>query len=110
MAKCGLDFGRLRHRVELHSATTTRDGYGQPKETFAKYADVWASIEPVTMSEKIKSEQLKGERTHKITIRYNANVDRTDRIIFGSRTFEIVEILNPQERNRIMEFECKEVV
>jgi SPP1 family predicted phage head-tail adaptor len=102
--------GDMRHRVELHAVTEARDGYGQPVETFAKHSDAWASIEPISMSEKIKSEQIKGERTHKITIRYNSAVVRTDRVIYGTRTFEIVGIVNPEERNALMQLDCKELV
>lgn len=109
MAKCGINPGQLRHRVELHSATVARDSYGQPKETFAKYADAWASITPLSMKERTFAEQLQGERTHLVTVRYNSSIDITDRVIFGTRTFEIVSILNPEERNHLLQMECKEI-
>jgi len=110
MDKCGLNPGRLRHRVELHAATTTRDGYGQPKETFAKYADVWASIESLSGREFVQAEQVNGEITHKVIIRHQSDLVRTDRIIYGTRIFEIVRILNIEERGRYQELECKERV
>jgi SPP1 family predicted phage head-tail adaptor len=110
MDKCGLNFGQLRHRVELHSPAVTRDAYGQPKETFTKYADAWAKVEPLSMKEQVQNEQVMGERTHRITIRFNEDVDRKDRVVFGSRTFEIVSIVNPDERNRVLELISKEVV
>lgn len=109
MAKCGMNPGEFRHRVELHSPTTARDSYGQPIETFAKYADVWAKIEPMSMRERTYAEQLQGERTHLVTVRYSVSIDRTHRIIFGARTFEIVSILNPEERRAVLQIECKEI-
>lgn len=110
MEQCGLNPGRLRHRIELHSAASARDSYGQPVETFTKYADAWASIVPMTGREQVQNEQVKGDLTHKVLIRYNAAVNRTDRVIFGIRTLEIVYVINIEERGRYMELQCKELV
>jgi SPP1 family predicted phage head-tail adaptor len=100
----------MRHRIALQSPTVARDAYGQPIETFATYATVWAAIQPLSMRERLQSEQLEGERSHRITIRYNSSIGRTHRALFGSRIFEIVSILNNDERNATMELLCKEVV
>ena len=110
MGKCtGLEPGSLRHRIELQHATATRNAYGEPIEAFATYATVWAAVEPLSMRERVQAEQMKAQRTHKITIRYLSGVVVTDRVVFGSRTFEVVSFLNHEERNYMMILECKEV-
>ena len=101
--------GRLRHRIELHSPTASRDSYGAQTETYAKYATVWGRIEPLRGLELIHAQEVQLETTHKCTIRYNSSVDGKDRIIFGTRTFEITSIINPEERNKYLEMWCKEV-
>jgi len=101
--------GRLRHRVELHSATTTRNSYGEAVDTWASYASVWAGIEPLRSDEITNAQQVQAEITHKVIIRYNSSVAETHRVIYGTRTLEIVSIINMNEQNIYQELMCKEV-
>jgi len=101
--------GKLRHRVELHSATAAQDAYGESIDTFASFATVWASVEPLQGRELEHAQQISAETNHKVTIRYNSTVTEAHRVIFGSRTLEITAIINPQERNEYQDLFCKEI-
>jgi SPP1 family predicted phage head-tail adaptor len=102
--------GPLRKQLSMQSRSTAEDSYGQPTETFTEYKVVWGSINPVSGSEIISGQQQSGEITHKVNIRHNTSVVITDRVVFESRTFEIIFIRNVQERNHWQELLCKEVV
>ena len=102
--------GPLRKQLSLRSRSTTKDDYGQGTETFTEYKVVWGSVDPASGSEIISGQQQSGEITHKIKTRHNTSVVITDRIVFDSRTFEIIFIRNVQERNHWQELLCKEVV
>ncbi len=101
--------GKLRHRVELHSATAEQDTYGESIDTYASYATVWASVEPLQGRELEHAQQISAETNHKVIIRYNSSVASEHRVIFGSRTLEITAIINPQERNEYQILMCKEI-
>lgn len=101
--------GKLRHRVELHSASTDRSDYGEQTETWSKYDTVWASIEPLQGRELMHAQQISAEITHLARMRYNSSAATEHRVIFGARTLEIISIINPEERNREMVLMCKEV-
>ena len=92
--------GPLRHRATIQSYAKTRDAYGAEVETWSDFADVWASIEPLIGREYMAAKQLTADVSHKIRIRYIEGLSPTMRVVFGTRTFEIVSIINVQERNK----------
>lgn len=102
--------GTLRHRVALHSLTTTRDDYGEPIETWVAAATIWARVSPGQGRELISAQQVNAELTHQVEMRYRPEVTTTRRVIHKGRTLEIVSIINPDERNKNMILLCKELV
>jgi SPP1 family predicted phage head-tail adaptor len=100
--------GKLRHLIELQSSATTTDAVGQQVKTWTTYATVWAWVRPMSGREVMSSQQAVGEITHKVTIRYDDSIAVTDRILFGTRIFDINFIGNRDERNIFMEIMCKE--
>ena len=101
--------GKLRHRVELQSTTGTADGYGQVSETWSTYATVWGSVEPLSGAELVHAQQIHEEITVRIRIRYNSSVESEHRIVHDSRTFEIIAVLDPAERNIENLLMCREL-
>ena len=91
--------GPLRHWVTIRTYTKSRDAYGAEVETWADFADTWASIEPLIGREYMAAKQISAEVSHKIRMRYIAGLLPTMKIAWGSREFEIVSILNVAERN-----------
>lgn len=102
--------GRLRHRVTIQQVTRTRDGFGQPVESWSAFATVWAAVEPLRGREYFAAQQFAAETTHKITLRYLASVLPSMRVLFGSRVFRIEAIKDSAERNVQMELMCVEVL
>jgi SPP1 family predicted phage head-tail adaptor len=102
--------GILRHRVQLHSASTGTDEYGEVIESFTSYATIWARVSPLEGEELIHAQQVNAELTHQVEIRYNSSVTTTHRVVHSSRTLEIVSIINPDERNKNQILMCKELV
>lgn len=101
--------GRLRHRVRLERRTLgSADVYGERLPTWALLDSVWASIESVGATETRRAEQQQIEATHAIRIRYYSGLTAKDRVVFNSRTFEILSVLNVDERNIEMLLVCKE--
>lgn len=102
--------GRLRHRIVIQSPTETINSYGEREQTWATFATVWASIEPMRGRELLEAQQINAELSVKIRIRYLASVKPKYRISWDSRTFEINSIANIEERDREIELMCTELV
>mgnify|MGYP001576579649 FL=1 len=106
----GLAVGRLNKRVTLQSATTARDGHGQPIETWSNVEVVWAAIEPIRGREYFAAQQFATEVTHRIRIRYRTASSAKWRVIYGSRTFRVESVIDPLERHETLELMCVEVL
>ncbi len=100
--------GDLRHRIELQSTTNTSDGMGGQTNTWNTQDQVWAAIWPVSATEQLRAASQNMTITHKIRIRYYANLDASWRIKFGSRYFSIVSIIDQEERHQQMDLLCRE--
>ena len=102
--------GKLRHKITIQDYTESQNSYGEVTKTWSDYATVWASIEPVRGREFWDSKQINAEITAKITIRYLAGVTPKMRIKYGARIFEIISVINPEERNKDLQLMVKESV
>jgi len=100
--------GTLRQKVLIQQNTPSRDSYGAEVEAWTDYAEVWASIEPARGREFWESQQVNAEVTGKIRIRYLEEVTPKMRVKHGSRIFEIIAVINPEERNRELQLMVKE--
>ncbi len=103
--------GPLNKRVAIRSASRTRDDYGEPIASWSTDATVWASVEPISGREMLNAQQQHAEITHRIRMRYQpgTSVTAEKRILFDSRDFEIVSVINRKEKKRMLELLCKEV-
>lgn len=93
------------------ATSETVDEYGEPVLSEIPVMTLWASIEPIAelqLREVLAATQTQQEITHRITIRHLDGLDARNRIVFGSRTFEILSVASVDERNHKMQLLCKE--
>lgn len=102
--------GQLRHRLAFQTATITKGARGGTSEAWVTIATVWGSVSPLTGRELTNAQMRNSEITHKITIRYLSTINARGRALFGSRIFQLYEVLNIDERNIEMQIGAKEVL
>lgn len=104
--------GRLRHTAQIQTASEAADSYGEQDQTWTTSSTVHrASVEPIQGSEQLIVYQVTPEVTHVVTMRYGTGVTVKDRLyINGSRTFEIVAILDTESETHEHKLACKELV
>lgn len=101
--------GRLRHRITLQSpADGSPNARGEYSQTWTGQGDVWASVEPMSGSEKQESDKAVIDISHKITIRRRSAVDATWRALFDGRALYFVSALRPDERAISVEIMAQE--
>ena len=103
-----MKIGPLKHRIVLQRKTVTEDTLKQQSESWVDFAYVWGSIEPLTGREYFSARQENAEVTTRITIRFLKNVTPDMRVVFGSRVFEVVSVINPKELNQSLVLMCRE--
>ena len=91
--------GKLRHKISIQSKASTRNGYNEVDDTWSTDFTTRASITPLSGRELTEAQQVNSEVTHKVVTRYREPVSSAQRILFGSRIFHIVSVINPEERN-----------
>ena len=103
--------GSLNKRVTLQYPTSVSDLMGGFTTTWTTGEKiVWAAIWPTSANELVRSMQTVMEITHRIRIRYRVGVLPSWRIKFGTRYFNIVSIVNPNEKNELLDLMCREAV
>ena len=98
--------GQLRHSVIIQRATTTQGDYGEPIETWATIVETWARIEQLAGKERFAALQVQADVDHRITVRYQSAIDGLvprDRVIWGSRIYDIKSVIQPEGRDILMQ-------
>ena len=103
--------GKMRHRLTVKTRAAAQETtYGSWVTANTTDSIRWASIEPITGRERIRAGQQVPEATHLIRMRYNTAVSPSDTLHKGSRTFEVMSVINLDERDIVIECMCKELV
>lgn len=103
--------GKLRHRVTIQSPAEAQDaGTGQVTLTWPTFATVWASIEGGGGREFVSAALQQADATDVVEIRYISGVTPRMRIVYGSRTLEILSAQDSDGRRRRLLLMCREAV
>ena len=89
------DAGPLRHRIRIETPTETRDATGGVTLVWTEKARRWASIRPLNGVELIQARAVHADVTHRVLIRHLPGMTPKDRIVFGSRVFDVQSAVDP---------------
>lgn len=108
MSAVAHDAGRLPHRVVVELAAGSADGAGGETVAWDTLATVWARIEPAAAAEKIVAGHLSGVVSHRITMRYRADIAGGMRIVYRGRIFRLLAVIDPDETRRFIVAKAEE--
>lgn len=101
--------GELRERIAVQRVSNTRDAIGGLTESWSEIASVYAKVEPANAREQFVREQVNASGDWTVYTRYLTDILPADRIVWRSRTFQVVGIQNTDLRRRFMEISCREL-
>lgn len=96
--------------VSVQRQVSTRDAAGQVNDDWNEITQWWAAIKPISGREYFNASGERAEVTHEIGMRYGVDVRPRDRVVYGSRVFNVRSVLNIEERNRHLKLMCSEHV
>jgi SPP1 family predicted phage head-tail adaptor len=102
--------GQLRHQITIKAPTHTSDGMGGVTTTWGTVATCWAAVEPLRGREWVESNLENAELTGKVVMRYKSGILPTYQVYFGSRTFEILSVIDVDERRKEIQLMVRELV
>lgn len=106
-----INAGELNKRVTIQKQTKTRDSFGAEIISWIDENTVWAKFLSANKRSEINMmNQNYFEATAKICIRFCTGINKTMRLKYGNRYFEIIEIQNVEEKNVELLLLCKELL
>jgi SPP1 family predicted phage head-tail adaptor len=102
---------RLNKRITIQQAAEVADGAGGYVRSWTSVATVWAEmIVERSGGEQVFAEQVQAAARFRFTIRYRSGVTAAMRVLYGTRVFNIRQIINPEEANVLLVIEAEEGV
>lgn len=101
--------GDLSKRVDIQAPSYASDSAGGQVVTWVTLASsIPCALWPVSAVESIKTMGMILTISHRVKMRYRANMKASYRLKFGNRYFNIVSIINAGEQNRWLDLLVKE--
>lgn len=99
--------GVFRHRVRIVEVVSGRDSAGQPNDTLADVATVWAEVRDLRGREYIEAQQVPGgEVTTVVRIRYREGITRQMHVVHDGHLYDIEAVQEPTGRSRELLLMC----
>ncbi len=98
----------LRHRITIQKQAASQDGAGGSIISWGDFKSIWAQIEPLSGRELYEAQRLSNRVTHKVTVRYLANLTPDMRVKHGVKIYKIISIVNLRELDTWMILLCEE--
>jgi SPP1 family predicted phage head-tail adaptor len=86
------DPGRLNRRLTLEAPVETADGSGGVTRSYAAVATLWGSVEPKSAREIVAAGALGASVTHRIQIRYSADITLSHRFRDGETIYRFIAL------------------
>lgn len=86
--------GELNQRARILSHVTEPDGAGGYTETWNTAATVWAKLEALSGDEDYVAQAIRTRIRYRINLRRNPAIEPARRIVIGTRTFRILDVLD----------------
>lgn len=93
-----MDTGKLRHRIELYTVTTTADGQGGTTPTYTLASTRYAAVKQLTQAESMRDGMVVGERNYRITMRRGTDeeLSRSIQIRWNGRRLNVTSIVTDE--------------
>ena len=106
MKCCEITAGNLREPLQIQRKATVSDGMGGQAIQWVTLATVRGDVRPLSGRESVQAMQLQASLTHRIYIRYRADLTPADRLVMRGQPLQIRAIVNVEMRNRWLELAC----
>lgn len=110
MSRYRINPGEFRHLIVFQKMSEEQNDYGEPIGNWVDVLTARAGIYPLSGKEFFAAETVNSEVTHKINMRYMSGITPDMRVKFGDRYFNIISVINFQERNVLLQLLCKELI
>jgi SPP1 family predicted phage head-tail adaptor len=104
-----LSIAHLRHKMTIEQPVDSDDGAGGVTRSFSTLDTVWAAIEQLGADRDIDENRAAALLTHRITLRWRADLDTSKRLKLGARIFTVHAVADADERRRRITLLAQEI-
>ncbi|MBB5356650.1 SPP1 family predicted phage head-tail adaptor [Anoxybacillus mongoliensis] len=101
---------QFKHRITIQAQVGEQNENGFSSQEWQDRHHLWAAIKTLRGREYHEAATTQNENTVRFVVRYTAGITSDMRIQYKDRTFEIVSVINDDERNVTMTIVAKEVM
>ncbi|MCZ0754313.1 phage head closure protein [Anoxybacillus sp. J5B_2022] len=101
---------QFKHRITIQQRAEEQNENGFSSEEWQDRHHLWAAIKTLRGREYYEAATTQNENTVRFVVRYTAGITPDMRIQYKGRTFEILSVINDDERNVTMTIVAKEVM
>ena len=101
--------GKLNSRVTVQQLVTGQDAVGQPVQTWATFATLWANVRHNSGAESIKSDADMSSVRASIRVRYNTTITAAMRVLVGGTVYHIKAVLPDAQMQDYTDLVCEVV-
>lgn len=101
--------GAMRHRMRLDRVVETPDLSGGVLRAWMPVATLWAAIEPLERRAGLVGDAPASLATHRVAIRFRVGVEAGQRLVYGTRRFDIRTVVDPDERRFRLNLTVEEI-
>lgn len=102
--------GTLTHQITIQRKSIAQDAELNAIETWMDWRTVWAQLLPKSGKEYYRLSIVNSEITEAFEMRYISGVSPHQRIKFKGKYLEIIDAINPGEKNLELIITCKGAV
>lgn len=99
----------MNRKIIIQTSTRDQNAIGEG-HTWSTFATVWASVKPLSGTERFDNEREHAEARVQFNIRHLNGIMPHMRISYDSRLFDIQSIMNWHEGNKEIEIKTIEIV
>lgn len=103
---CEITAGMLREPLTIQRKLAVSDGMGGQAIQWIDLTTVRAHVKPLSGREAVQAMQLQASITHRIYMRYRADLTPADRLVMRGQPLQIRSVINVEMRNRWLELAC----
>ena len=104
--------GLMRHRVGIQENQPAQNALYELVDSWSTVTTLWAQVTPLSGRSLQQAQQVHGEVSHRFRVRTSSTVIKPTRtrLSYDSRLFEVVAVIDQEERGRFTEILARERV
>ena len=102
--------GMMRDRIVIQRwfpATSPPDTRFNEDGMWIPVASGWANVIQLDGSEVVNSQAVQSQVSHRVTMRYLANVTSKHQVVYRGSVLDVVSVIDPDGRRRTLVLECR---